>query len=375
MRGMRILATLLVKEFKQIFRNRTMLPIIFIVPVVQMILLTYAASLEMKDIKMAVVDQDYSQASRLLTSRFQGSPYIEINLNTTDYQEAVRELTRDRVDVILLMPNDFEKNLYLEQESDLQLVVNAINATEAGLINSYCTRILNDYNNQLRSDWFGLEGSGRIKSLEVIPRFWYNALFDYKIYMFSGILVIIVTLIGMLLTALNLVREKEMGTTEQINVTPIRKYQFLMAKLIPFMVIALFELAFGLVIGRLLFGLPIEGSVGLLFLFTCIYLFVVLGIGLFLSTISNTQQQLMFLAFFFMITFMLMSGVFTPTDSMPTWAQKINVINPVAYFMNVIRRILLKGSAFRDISREFYNLLIYATLILTLAITNYRKTT
>jgi len=366
---------LLVKEFKQIFRNRTMLPIIFIVPVVQMILLTYAASLEMKDIKMAVVDQDYSQASRLLTSRFQGSPYIEINLNTTDYQEAVRELTRDRVDVILLMPNDFEKNLYLEQESDLQLVVNAINATEAGLINSYCTRILNDYNNQLRSDWFGLEGSGRIKSLEVIPRFWYNALFDYKIYMFSGILVIIVTLIGMLLTALNLVREKEMGTTEQINVTPIRKYQFLMAKLIPFMVIALFELAFGLVIGRLLFGLPIEGSVGLLFLFTCIYLFVVLGIGLFLSTISNTQQQLMFLAFFFMITFMLMSGVFTPTDSMPTWAQKINVINPVAYFMNVIRRILLKGSAFRDISREFYSLLIYATLILTLAITNYRKTT
>jgi len=366
---------LLVKEFKQIFRNRTMLPIIFIVPVVQMILLTYAASLEMKDIKMAVVDQDYSQASRLLVSRFKGSPYIEINLATTDYQEAVRELTRDRVDVILLMPHDFEKNLYLEQESDLQLVVNAINATEAGLINSYCTRILIDYNNQLRSEWFELEGPGMIRSLEVIPRFWYNSLFDYKIYMFSGILVIIVTLIGMLLTALNLVREKEMGTTEQINVTPIRKYQFLMAKLIPFMVIALFELAFGLVIGRLLFGLPIEGSVGLLFLFTCIYLFVVLGIGLFLSTISNTQQQLMFLAFFFMITFMLMSGVFTPTDSMPPWAQKINMINPVAYFMNVIRRILLKGSAFRDISREFYSLLIYATLILTLAITNYRKTT
>ena len=375
MGGIRILATLLVKEFKQIFRNRTMLPIIFIVPVVQMILLTYAASLEMKDIKMAVVDQDYSQASRLLVSRFQGSPYIEINLNTTDYQEALRELTRDRVDVILLMPHDFEKKLYREKESDLQLVVNAINATEAGLINSYCMRIMNDYNNQLRAEWFGLEGPGGITALEVIPRFWYNALFDYKIYMFSGILVIIVTLIGMLLTALNLVREKEMGTTEQINVTPIRKYQFIMAKLIPFMVIALFELAFGLTIGRLLFGLPIEGSVGLLFLFTCIYLFVVLGIGLFLSTISNTQQQLMFMGFFFMITFMLMSGVFTPTDSMPPWAQKINVLNPVAYFMNVIRRILLKGSAFRDISREFYSLAIYATVILTLAITNYRKTT
>jgi ABC-2 type transport system permease protein len=372
---MRILFTLLLKEFKQIFRNRLMLPIIFVVPVVQMILLTYAASLEMKGIKMAVVDQDYSQASRLLVSRFEGSPFYEINLTTSDYQEAMGELTSDRVDVILHLPHDFEKRLYSEKETDLQLVVNAINATEAGLINSYCTRIVNDFNSQIRMEWFGLESAGKIKALEIIPSYWYNAQLNYKIYMFSGILVIIVTLIGMLLTALNLVREKEMGTTEQINVTPIRKYQFLMAKLIPFMIIALFELAFGLVIGRLLFELPIVGSLGLLFLFTCIYLFVVLGIGLFLSTISNTQQQLMFLAFFFMITFILMSGVFTPSDSMPHWAQKINLINPVAYFMKVIRMILLKGSGFRDISREFYSLGVYAVLILTLAITNYRKTT
>jgi len=372
---MRILLTLLVKEFKQIFRNRLMLPIIFVVPVIQMIVLTYAASLEMKGISMAVVDQDYSQASRLLVSRFEGSPFFEINMVTSDYQEAVRGLTRDHVDVILHMPHGFEKRLYGEQETDLQLVVNAINATEAGLINAYCTRIVNDFNSQIRAEWFVSDGAGGMKILEIIPRYWYNSLLDYKIYMFSGILVIIVTLIGMLLTALNLVREKEMGTTEQINVTPLRKYQFLMAKLIPFMVIALFELAFGLVIGRLLFGLPIVGSLGLLFLFTCIYLFVVLGIGLFLSTISNTQQQLMFLAFFFMITFILMSGVFTPTDSMPLWAQKINMVNPVAYFMKVIRMILLKGSGFSDISREFYSLVIYAVVILTLAITNYRKTT
>jgi ABC-2 type transport system permease protein len=370
---MQILLTLLAKEFKQIFRNRLMLPIIFVVPMVQMILLTYAASLEMKGIKMAVVDQDFSQASRLLLSRFEGSPFYEITLVTTDFQEAVRELTSDQVDVILHMPHDFETRLFREEETDLRLVVNAINSTEAGLINSYCSRIVYDFNSQLRAEWF--EAGASIRSLEVIPSYWYNSLLDYKIYMFSGILVIIVTLIGMLLTALNLVREKEMGTTEQINVTPIRKYQFVMAKLIPFMVIALFELAFGLVIGRLLYALPIEGSLGLLFLFTCIYLFVVLGIGLFLSTISNTQQQLMFLAFFFMITFILMSGVFTPTDSMPQWAQKVNLINPVAYFMNVIRRILLKGSSFMDISREFYSLVIYATVILTLAIANYRKTT
>ncbi len=372
---MRILLTLLVKEFKQIFRNKLMLPIIFVVPVVQMILLTYAASLEMKGISMAVVDQDYSQASRLLVSRFEASPFFKISMEGSDYQEAEEELTRDRVDVILHMQYGFEKRLYSEQETGLQLVVNAINVTEAGLISSYCTMILSEYNTQLRADWFGLDDSGGKTALDIIPKYWYNPLLDYKIYMFSGILVIIVTLIGMLLTALNLVREKEMGTTEQINVTPVRKYQFIMAKLIPFLVIALFELAFGLVIGRLLFGLPMVGSLGLLFLFTIIYLFVVLGIGLFLSTISNTQQQLMFMAFFFMITFILMSGVFTPADSMPSWAQKINLFNPVAYFMRVIRMILLKGSGFNDISREFYSLCIYAVLILTLAITNYRKTT
>jgi len=372
---MRILFTLLQKEFKQIFRNKLMLPIIFVVPLVQMILLTYAASLEMKGISMAVVDQDYSQASRQLVSHFEGSPFFEIKLTTSNYQEAEDELTSDHVDVILHVQHDFEKSLYEGKQTDLQLVVNAINATEAGLTNAYCTQIISSFNSQVRAEWFGLEGSGKLTTLEIIPKYWYNPQLDFKIYMFSGILVIIVTLIGMLLTALNLVREKEMGTTEQINVTPIRKYQFIMAKLIPFMIIALFELAFGLMVGRLLFGLPIVGSLGLLFLFTCVYLLTVLGIGLFLSTISNTQQQLMYMAFFFMLTFMLMSGVFTPAESMPIWAQKINIFNPVAYFMKVIRMILLKGSGFMDIRREFYSLGIYAVLILSLAITNYRKTT
>jgi len=372
---MQVVATLLVKEFKQIFRNRMMLPIIFVVPVVQMILLTYAASLEMKGINMAVVDQDNSQASRQLLSRFEGSPFFEISLAATDYPEALDELTSDQADVILHMQHGFEKRLFSDKETELQLVINAINATEAGLIKAYCTQIIGDFNSYVRAQWFGMEGSGRLSTLEVIPRYWYNPLLDFKIYMFSGILVIIVTLIGMLLTALNLVREKEMGTTEQINVTPIRKYQFILAKLVPFMIIALFELAFGLLIGRLLFGLPIVGNLGLLFLFTCVYLLAVLGIGLFLSTVSNTQQQLMFIAFFFMLTFILMSGVFTPAESMPPWAQKINLINPVAYFMKVIRMILLKGSEFSDIRREFFSLGIYALVVLSLAITNYRKTT
>ncbi len=372
---MKIIRTLLIKEFKQIIRNRFILPVIIVVPLVQMILLTYAASLEMKGIKMVVVDEDRSGLSRQLISKFSGSPFFEIVQQTAHFEEARKMLGYDKADVILHFNPHFEDRFHRERNTDLQLVVNAINATEAGLVNAYSTQIISGYNEEIRTELVGLgNGRGAVR-LEMIPKLWYNPLLDYKIYMFSGILVIIVTLIGMLLTALNLVREKEMGTTEQINVTPIRKYQFIIAKLLPFWMIAMFELAFGLVVGRVLYDLPIRGSLGLLFLVASVYLMVVLGFGLFLSTISNTQQQLMFIAFFFMITFILMSGVFTPAESMPEWAQRVNLINPVAYFMKVIRMVLLKGSGFRDISREFFSMLGYAGLILTLAVTNYRKTT
>jgi ABC-2 type transport system permease protein len=196
---------------------------------------------------------------------------------------------------------------------------------------------------------------------------------NYKIFMLPGILVILVTMIGMMLTALNLVREKELGTAEQINVTPIRKYQFIIGKLLPFWIIANFELSFGLLVGKIFFQLPMEGSIALLFLFASVYLLLVLSIGLFLSTVSNSQIQVMFLLFFFFISFILMSGIFTPVESMPDWAIKVNTINPVAYFIRVIRMVLLKGSGFADITRELFALGIYAAIMMSLATWRYRK--
>jgi len=371
---MKTLITLLRKEFRQIFRNRFMLPIIFVVPVVQMILLVYAASLDMKNIEMVVVDNDRSQASRRMISHFEGSPFFVLKGTLLQADEAEEMIIRDQADVILNIHDGFEKELFVERSTACQLIINAINATEAGLINAYSSRIISDYNNAIRSEWFGMNSDGMLMELDISEAYWYNPRLDYKIYMFSGILVIIVTLIGMLLTALNLVREKELGTAEQMNVTPVRKYQFIVGKLLPFWVIAMFELSFGLVVGRILFQLPVEGSLFLLFGFASVYVIVVLSIGLFLSTFSSTQQQLMFVAFFFMITFILMSGVFTPQESMPLWAQKVNILNPVAYFMRVIRMVLLKGSGFADISRDFAGISIYAVAILTLAISNYRKT-
>jgi len=209
--------------------------------------------------------------------------------------------------------------------------------------------------------------------INIKPRYLFNTELDFNIFMLPGILVILVTIIGMFLTALNIVREKELGTIEQLNVTPLLKHQFIIGKMIPFLIIGVFEMAFGLLVGHLFFNLPMVGSYWVLFLFTTIYLVVALGIGMFLSVISATQQQVMFLAFFFMLTFILMSGLFTPVESMPMWAQKVNIINPYAYFMRVIRMIILKGSGLSDIKNEIYSLLIYAVVILSLATWRYKK--
>jgi ABC-2 type transport system permease protein len=371
---MRRILFIIQKEFIQIFRNRTMLPIIFILPVIQLVVLVYAATLEMKKIDMVVVDQDLSSTSRRLISKFDGSPFFKVNGSTFNIREAENEITTDRADIVIVIPPDFEKELFKKYKSKLQLQINAINATVAGLTNAYASSVIADFNRNIITENINYIQPSSGKSISINTSYWYNPELNYKIYMLPGILVLLITIIGMFLAALNIVREKEMGTIEQINVTPILKYQFIFGKLFPFWVIAMFELAFGLIVGKILFNIPMVGSLWLLFAFTAVYLIVALGLGLFVSTLSDTQQQVMFLMFFFMLTFVLLSGLFTPTESMPGWAQKVNIINPYAYFIRVIRMILLKGSGFWDISKEFFSLLIYGTVILSLAVWRYRKT-
>lgn len=191
--------------------------------------------------------------------------------------------------------------------------------------------------------------------------------------MVPGILVMLVTMIGMFLSAMNIVKEKEIGTIEQLNVTPIKKYQFVIGKLLPFWVIGLFEMGFGLVVGKVVFDIPIEGSLWLIFAFSAVYLLLVLGIGLLVSTMTDTQQQAMFISWFFLVIFILMSGLFTPIESMPTWAQRITYLNPIAYFVDFMRSVMLKGSGFAAVQQHFMILGGYALAINILAILNYRK--
>ena len=352
-----------------------MLPIIFAVPFVQLIILVHAATLEMKNIDMYVVDNDLSSTSRGIISKFQGSPFFRMKNVGFSGKEAEKALLNNDADIVLVINSGMEKNLIRENTGKVQLLVNAINGTVAGISNYYAMSIINSYNKELVAEWFGVSESSKIKQININYSFWYNPELNYKTFMVPGILVLLITLIGLFLSGMNLVREKEIGTIEQINVTPIQKYQFIIGKLLPFWIIALFELAFGLILGKLLFNIPTIGSVFLVFGFSSIYLIAVLGIGLLISTITHNQLQSMFFSFFFMLVFILMSGLFTPVESMPDWAQILDRINPIYYFIRVMRMILLKGSGFVNILPEFIAIFIYASVILSLAVWRYRKTT
>jgi ABC-2 type transport system permease protein len=210
--------------------------------------------------------------------------------------------------------------------------------------------------------------------IQSAPVFWYNPRAEYKYYMVPGILVLLLTLIGGYLTALNIVREKEMGTIEQINVTPIKKWQFILGKLLPFWIVGLVVFTLGLAVMYLVYGIDPEGSLLLLYVFAGVYLIALMGLGLLISTLANTQLQSMFITFFFMMIFILMSGLFTSIESMPDWARWMSNGIPVTHFIKVVRLIVLKGSGFSDVAAELGYLGIFAVVLNALAIWNYRKT-
>lgn len=350
-----------------------MLPVIFILPIVQLIILVNAATMEMKNIRLGFVDKDLSETSRKLIGKFQASPFYTCDYQSFSIKDAESEMHKGNIDAIIHIPAGFERNLVRENTEKVQLIINAINGAVAGISNAYITNILAGYNLEVVTSLAG-KSSFSPKTIVIQNSYWYNPQLNYKNFMVPAVLVILVSMIGLFLSGMNLVREKEMGTIEQINVTPIKKYQFIAGKLIPFWILGLVELAFGLLVGKLIFSIPMVGSLMLLFAMAAIYLVVVLSIGLLISTTANTQQQAMFVTFFAMIVFIMMSGIFTAVESMPQWAQWLDRLNPVYYFMRGIRNILLKGSGFMDLLTEFISLTVFAIVMLRLAVFKYKKT-
>ena len=370
---MRSLKFLLQKEFRQIFRDKSILRIIFLMPIIQLLVLPWAADYEMKNINITVIDHDHSPYSRELISKITASGYFILQDYTPSYKQSLIDIEKDKADLILEIPASFQKKLIKENESKLFVAVNAINGVKANLGGAYLSSIIQNFNQQVRTEWIQLPRFNPDLSINVVSSNWYNPQMNYKYFMVPGILVILVTMVGSFLASLNIVKEKEIGTIEQINVTPIKKYQFILGKLIPFWILGLIVLAIGLGISRLFYGIIPVGSLFVIFGFAAVYLLAVLGLGLLISTYTSTQQQAMLISFFLMMIFILLGGLYTSIDSMPQWAQMITKANPVSYFIEVMRMVVLKGSRFADIKKQLLIMFGFAVLLNGWAVLSYRK--
>lgn len=371
---MRTIRFLLQKEFRQIFRNRIILAMIIAMPAIQLMILPLAADYEVKNINIAVVDNDRSAYSQRLVSTIIASGYFRLTGFGSSFDEAFRLIEKDEADLILEVPAGFEKNLIRENQAGLFIAVNAINGVKANLGGSYLSSIVRNFNQDIRLDLIPPTSISQNPIIEIVPANWFNTLLNYRVFMVPGILAILVTMVGGFLSCLNIVKEKEVGTIEQINVTPIKKHHFILGKLIPFWVLGNVVFTIGLSISWLVYGIAPAGNLLVLYGFIWVYLLAVLGFGLLVSTYCETQQQAMFIMFFFMMIFILMGGLFTSIDSMPSWAQVVARLNPVTYLISVMRMVILKGSSLLDILPHMLVTFVFAAVLNTWAIINYKKT-
>jgi ABC-2 type transport system permease protein len=371
---MRTIKFLLQKEFRQIFRNRAIVAMVIAMPVVQLIILPLAANYEVKNINVAVIDNDHSSYSQKLISKIAASGYFKLTGYDFSFKQAYRLIESDAADLILEIPHGFERNLIRENEQKLFVAVNAINGTKANLGGTYLLTVIEDFNSDVRLQFVQPGTFNQQPTIDIVSSNWYNPLLNYRLYMVPGILAILVTMIGGFLTALNIVKEKEVGTIEQINVTPIKKYHFILGKLIPFWILGNVVFTLGLIVAWLVYGIVPVGSLFLMYGFIAVYLLAVLGFGLLISTFCDSQQQAMFVMFFFIMIFVLMGGLFTSIDSMPDWAKTVTKFNPVSYLIEVMRMIMLKGSGFKNILSQLGVIALFALVFNGLAILNYKKT-
>jgi len=365
---MKRLKYLLKKEFLQIFRNKFLLGLILFMPVMQLAILPWAATFDQRDISLSIVDNDKSPVSTKMVDKILSSGFFKLSDYSTTYDKALHSIEQGKADLILEIPYDFEKNIMNVQPVELMLSLDAVNGQKAGLGLSYISQIISSYTNDMKGN------VSNAPVVEVKPYYRYNTKMRYQDYMVPGILVVLVSMLGGMLSALNIVREKEIGTMEQINVTPVSKMTFILGKIIPFWVIGLVILSIGMFIAWLIYGLYPVGHIINIYIFAFFYLLAFTGLGLMISNFAKTQQQAMFVILFFLIIFILISGLFTPITSMPDWAQKFTYINPLRYFVEVMRLVYLKGSGFMDIFPNLLKIVGFAVVLNTLAVITYRKT-
>ncbi len=370
-----MLKFLIEKEFKQIVRNSFLPRMIIMMPLMMMLVMPWAADQEVKNVKLSVVDNDHSAYSERLVQKITSSGYFQLTDVSDTNGEAMKSIESGQADIILEIQNEFERDMINEGTGRVMISANSVNGTKGTLGSSYLSSILTDYSGELREE-YGVHTAGpraEIPNFRVMPQYKFNPHLDYKVFMVPALMVMLLTMLCGFLPALNIVGEKEAGTIEQINVTPVSKLMFVLAKLIPYWIIGFIVLSICMCLAVFVYGLYPVGNLVTIFFFATIYILVVSGMGLVISNYSDTMQQAMFVMFFFMMILILMSGLFTPVTSMPQWAQAITIFNPLKYFMQVMRLVYLKGSTFSEMTTQFLALCVFALALNTWAILSYKK--
>lgn len=368
--------SILRKEFRSIFRDPRMRMVLFGVPVIQTLIFGYAVTMDVRHVRLAVVDRDGTPASRELVARFTGSDYFDAVLETKETREAAAWLDAATTSAVLQVHAGFEADLLAGRRAPAALWVDGSDSNTARLVLNYSAQIAAAYNTAVM-----LEQTARVtgrpvpvQPVELRSRAWFNPNLESRNYFVPGVMALLVMLIGLMLTGMSIVREKEAGTIEQIMVTPIRRWEFILGKCAPFVVIGFINVAMVTAVGVFWFGIPIRGSFLLLLVGTALFLVSTLGVGLFISTVSGTQQQAMMTTFFFFFPAMLLSGFIYPIANMPEWVQLLTYLNPLRYFLVIIRGVFLKGIGLEILWPQMAALLAIGVVVMGFAVARFRKT-
>ncbi len=366
---MKALKYLLVKEYKQMFRNY-LLPIVFVLlPFAMMNVVPRIATQEVSNLNIAVIDTDCSPLSGRLVHKLSAAEYFNLYALCNNYAEAEELVKRGDVDFVVTIKHDFEQSLYRTGVADVMISVNAVNGMKGGLGGSYLSQIIMGYAQELASE-HGLQLKRPVK---VEPRFLYNPSLDYKPYMIPALMIMTLILLVGYLPALNVVGEKEKGTIEQINVTPVGRIEFILSKMIPYWTVGLFIVAFSIILAWKIHGVVPVGSIPTVFIFMIVYIFTISSLGLAVSNYSDNMRQAAMVMFFFVVIFLLTSGLISPLSSMPEWAQEATRLNPMRYIITAMREIYLKGSTFAQLLSQFIPLCIYGAVASTFAVVSFQK--
>lgn len=360
---------LLEKEFKQFFRDPGLPRMLIAFPLMMILVFPFAVSMEIRNINLVVVDNNRSQASARLIETCTESGYFKLVKVLDDPVEAQEMMDVNKADAILTIRSDFDKQLVNGDRLPLNIKVNTVNGTKGSIGAGYLSACIQRFSAANASAITGMD----VPTIETTTKYYYNEYMDYKVFMVPALIVIAVTMITGFFPALNIVSEKEKGTIEQINVTPVKRSVFILCKLIPYWIVAFFILFSCLILARIVYGYTCAGSILTLSLFTALQIMVTAGLGLLISNYSDNAQQSMFITWFFMMIFMLVSGIFTPISSMPEWAQVITYFNPMRYYADAMRFVYLKGSSFLDVWYDAVGLLVIGTVMVTWAILSYKK--